>query len=224
MRYNAKDISVLVCVHSTELWNDKALGYAIDSLMRQELDGFKILVVLDNCWANTYFAIQGYISKDFRILEKYNLNGKSGLADAKNYGLQRIKTKLVAFLDADDEYMPSKLEAQLEYFNSHPEVDFLGTHSLYRDISDLTFTKPSFFDENTYNTHEDIKNRIFEENVLTHGSMMIKTTALKTLGGYRNIKGMEDWDLWKRAFKTGFCFYQMPLRLYIYTLNTSVAR
>ena len=62
------------------------------------------------------------------------------------------------------------------------------------------------------------------ENILTHGSMMIKKKCLIDLGGYNNVKGMEDWDLWKRAIKNGYKFYQISNRLYVYRLNTSVAR
>jgi hypothetical protein len=53
---------------------------------------------------------------------------------------------------------------------------------------------------------------------------MIKKECLLELGGYNNIKGQEDWDLWKRAINNGFIFYQLPQRLYVYRLNTSVKR
>jgi len=54
--------------------------------------------------------------------------------------------------------------------------------------------------------------------------MMIKKKVLDNLNGYNNIKGMEDWDLWKRAINEGYLFKQLPERLYVYTLNTSVDR
>ena len=54
--------------------------------------------------------------------------------------------------------------------------------------------------------------------------MLIKKNLIIDLGGYQNIRGMEDWDLWKRAINKGYKFHQLPERLYVYRLNTSVTR
>jgi hypothetical protein len=54
--------------------------------------------------------------------------------------------------------------------------------------------------------------------------MMVKKTCLDGLGGYRDVKGVEDWDLWKRAIEMGFKFYQIQERLYIYRIGTSTIR
>ena len=153
------------------------------------------------------------------MLEK---NTKEGLSYAKNYGLSKIDTDLVCFLDADDLYVETKLEKQIDYFKKN-DVDFLGTHALNRELNNEVFFD-SCFNSNDYLNHNEIEKIIDFENVLTHGSMMIKTECLKKLNGYNNVKGMEDWDLWKRAMKMGYKFAQISERLYVYTLNTSVPR
>lgn len=224
MKLTASDITVLVCVHSVAEWNDTSLNIAIQSLIRQDIEDFKILIVLDNCWERTKISVEKVLTPDITVIQKNNREGKQGLAFAKNFGLKHINTKLVAFLDADDEYLPDKLEQQLTYLNKHPETDFLGTHAYYRNVTDLSRLETSLFDVNTYNHHDDIRAVISSENVLTHGSMMIRMQALEKLGGYRHVKGAEDWDLWQRAFEAGFRFAQINERLYIYTVNTSVER
>jgi glycosyltransferase involved in cell wall biosynthesis len=145
------------------------------------------------------------------------------LSDAKNYGTSLINTEWIAFLDGDDLYLPTKLEEQIKFIENN-EVDFLGCHSWNISGNDSKNFFPSCFDNNSYNTHLEISNKINDENVLTHGSMMIKKSCILELGGYRNVKGMEDWDLWKRAIINGYKFYQLPKRLYVYRLNTSVTR
>ena len=82
----------------------------------------------------------------------------------------------------------------------------------------------SCFSLGTNENHEEISKNIYQENFLTHGSMMIKKTCLDKLGGYRDIKGTEDWDLWKRAIEMGFKFHQLQERLYIYRIGTSTIR
>jgi glycosyltransferase involved in cell wall biosynthesis len=212
-------LTVLVCVHSKNDFYDNLLIESLKSLEKQTYKEFKTVIVLDECWENTENRIKDEISLQCDMMIKKN---KDGLSSAKNYGLSKIDTDLVCFLDADDLYVEDKLEKQINYFN-YNEVDFLGTHALNRTLDEDGFFN-SCFGIDQYLEHEDIKDAIFNQNVLTHGSMMIKKTALDQLNGYDNVKGKEDWDLWQRAINNGFKFKQLPERLYVYTLNTSIAR
>jgi len=212
-------LTVLVCVHSTNDFYDNLLIESLKSLEKQTYKDFKTLIVLDQCWNKTENRIKNEITIQYNIISK---NIKDGLSSAKNYGLSNIDTDLVCFLDADDLYVENKLEKQIDYFINN-NVDFLGTHTLNRNLESNNFFD-SCFGINQYIEHDEIKFDIYNKNVLTHGSMMIKKQALDQLNGYNNIKGMEDWDLWQRAINNGFKFKQLPERLYIYTLNTSIDR
>jgi len=212
-------LTVLVCVHSTNDFYDNLLIESLKSLEKQTYKDFKTLIVLDQCWNKTENRIKNEITIQYNIISK---NIKDGLSSAKNYGLSNIDTDLVCFLDADDLYVENKLEKQIDYFINN-NVDFLGTHALNRNLGSNNFFD-SCFGINQYIEHDEIKFDIYNKNVLTHGSMMIKKQALDQLNGYNNIKGMEDWDLWQRAINNGFKFKQLPERLYIYTLNTSIDR
>lgn len=214
------NLTILICVHSNNSIIDSYLKEAIESLCNQTYKKFKVIIVLDECWNNTkLIAHESLKFFDNIILEK---KIKNGLANAKNYGLSNVDTELVGFLDADDLYVPDKIEKQLEFLNDN-DVDFLGTHS-FNIFNRKKTLYPSCFDNNTYNTHDDIINALPNQNVLTHGSMIVKMSALKKLNFYKNIKGAEDWDLWKRAANIGYKFHQLPERLYIYSLGTSVER
>ncbi len=194
---------------------------ALKSLENQTYKNFKTLIVLDECWGNTKKIItHTNFDLDIEIQEK---NKKSGLGNAKNFGLSFVETDLVAFLDADDLYCQDKLEKQLEFINDN-DVDFLGTQSWNIMKNDEQELIESCFSLGTNETHDEISKNIYQENFLTHGSMMIKKTCLDMLGGYRDIKGTEDWDLWKRAIEKGFKFHQLQERLYIYRIGTSTIR
>ena len=214
-------LTILICVHSTNDFYDMLLNKSILSLVNQTYKNFKTIIVLDECWDKTKEMINtSNYDLDLTILIK---DKKEGLSYAKNFGLQYVDTEWVGFLDADDLYLPTKLEQQVNYIQNN-DVDFLGTHcwNINSDNDDILF--PSCFDNNHNITHLDIFNNIINENILTHGSMLIKTKSINMLGGYQDIKGMEDWDLWKRAINNGYKFHQLPERLYTYRLNTSVAR
>jgi glycosyltransferase involved in cell wall biosynthesis len=219
LEYN---LTVLICVHSNNERYDSLLLKSLKSLENQTYKNFKTLIVLDECWEQTKKIIQQKnLNLKIQIEEK---NKKNGLAEAKNFGLSFIETDLVAFLDGDDLYSETKLEKQMKFLTENPDIDFLGTQSWNIFNENDNNLIESCFVLGTYENHFDIKNRIFQQNVLTHGSMLIKKKCLDELNGYHDVKGMEDWNLWKRAIDKGFKFHQIQERLYIYRLGTSIAR
>lgn len=215
-------LTVLICVHSANLFYDNLLIYALRSLERQTFKLFKTLIVLDGCWNETENRIiSENLQLDILIKKKEN---KDGLANAKNYGLSFVDTELVAFLDGDDLYVENKLEVQIDFFEKN-EVDFLGTQSWYvAGHGENDELLESLFKLGTNETHEDLIKVIFGENVLTHGSMMIKMKALRELNFYEDVRGMEDWFLWRRAIGSGYKFHQIQERLYIYRMFTGQSR
>ena len=223
-------LTVLICVHSVNELYDDLLIKSLYSLEKQTYKNFKTLIVLDSCWEFTKKRIS---NEKFNLdIEIKNKEMKEGLSQAKNFGLLDIKTDLVAFLDADDIYVENKLEKQIKFFSEN-EVDFLGTQSwVIYGLDNDNSLRESCFSLGTNETHDQIKNKIFSENVLTHGSLMIKMSCLEKLNFYfigldangNDVKGREDWNLWQRAIINGFKFHQLQERLYIYRIGTGVAR
>jgi len=213
-------LTVLICIHSKNVLHDDLLSRALNSLREQTYKEFETLIVLDDCWSDTEKIIKDFSDLKIQVVTKKQ---KNGLSEAKNLGLSLVKTDLVAFLDGDDLYTNSKLEKQIDFFENN-DVDFLGTQSWNIDGLNENVIFESCFKLGDNESHYEIENKIFDENFLTHGSMMIKMNALKNLNFYNNVKGSEDWDLWKRAIKFGYKFHQLQERLYIYRLNTSTTR
>ena len=216
-------LSILICVHSTNNFNDELLNKSIQSLVNQTYKNFKTVIVLDECWEKTKEMISSsnYVL-DLTILTKEK---KQGLSYAKNFGLFHIDSEWVGFLDADDLYLPTKLEEQVKYIENN-NVDCLGSKSWYINGNDEQVLYPNWYLNNEETpfceSHDDIKNKIFESNVLTHGTMLVRKECLNKLNGYQDIRGMEDWDLWKRGVSNNFIFHQLQDKLYIYRRGTSV--
>jgi len=223
MKLQSSDITVLICVHSQTRKHDKLFYQALTSLTQQTIKGFSVLIVLDECWQNTGKIIPNFFHHfpiSVLVREK-----KQGLAFAKNYGLQHINTTWVAFLDADDQWLPEKLEVQIKYVNEMNNVEFFFTQAFDKFKNGVI--KDNCFFLGQYETHEQIVERISSENCLCHGSALIQMQALRVLGNYRTdsaVKGKEDWDLWRRALDNGYHFYNIPERLYLYSVGTSVPR
>jgi glycosyltransferase involved in cell wall biosynthesis len=214
-------ISILICVHSTDSFHDNLLIESLNSLNKQTYKDFDVFIVFDECWQHTNDVVND--QKYFFVINRLYHNKKQGLAIAKNFGLNYIKSDWIGFLDADDLYVENKLERQVEFIKNN-QVDFLGTLTLYKINNNFINYKQMYPWWKKYETNEEIIAIINKENILTHGSMLIRKYCLDNLNGYSNIKGMEDWDLWKRAIEKNYIFYQIQENLYVYTVGTSVAR
>jgi len=92
---------------------------AIDSVLNQTYQNMEIIVVDDNDGDNEYRKstsenLNEYISKEQIIYLKHDKN--KGLPAARNTGIKQAKGEFIAFLDDDDEWLPQKIEKQIELF------------------------------------------------------------------------------------------------------------
>jgi glycosyltransferase involved in cell wall biosynthesis len=220
------DLTVLICVHSKDNLHDRLFERALKSLKFQTYQDFKTVIVFDECLESTK-VIAILELDEFSCLNK---NKKTGLSDAKNLGLSKIDTEWVTFLDADDIYLPEKLQKQIEFLQGNPSIDILSTHYWWADLKIVDKTlqiirlNRTCFKNDMYLTHEQIAERLPKENVLCHGSIMMRRKIFDELK-YDNTKvGYEDWDLWLRCIDKGYKFAQLPERLYVYTRNPNPIR
>jgi glycosyltransferase involved in cell wall biosynthesis len=84
---------------------------AIDSVLSQTHDDFEIIVIVDGPDPETVTALD--ITGEERVIV-LALEHNVGLAEARNVGVRHARGKWVAFLDDDDEWLPDKLQHQLE--------------------------------------------------------------------------------------------------------------
>jgi glycosyltransferase involved in cell wall biosynthesis len=182
-------LTILICVHSTNEFHDMLLNKSILSLVNQTYKNFKTIIVLDECWSKTKEMIESSnYDLDLTILTR---NKKEGLSYAKNFGLQYVETEWVGFLDADDLYLPTKLEQQVNYIKNN-EVDFLGTHCWNINGDDDENLFPSCFNDKNNITHLEISNKIFRNKFLSKYSL--------TKGFIMNSSEFADVKSWGLTF------------------------
>ena len=101
----------------------RTIGRAIDSLLKQTRPPDEILVIDDGSPDDLAAALAPYGERVRRVRQA---NG--GAASARNQGIELVKSDLIAFLDADDYWEPTKLERQLAVLECHPEVGLVAAH------------------------------------------------------------------------------------------------
>jgi glycosyltransferase involved in cell wall biosynthesis len=99
---------------------------ALDSIKNQTYNDFEIIIVNDGSTDDSIDVIEKYRigNPQFKMTIISKQNG--GVSSARNEGLKIAKGEYLAFLDADDEWLPYKLERQLQILMNSPSVDFLA--------------------------------------------------------------------------------------------------
>lgn len=222
------NISILICVHSPNAGYDLLLKRALQSLAAQTFQDFQTVIVLDECWDGTMQVVSEF--QDILNIDCLERSNKQGLAKAKNAGIELCTGDWIGFLDADDIYFTNnKLERQIKFITDNPQYDIVACQAVdvYYAGTEKETVQDNCFSLGQYESNQQIKDRLYNENVLCHGSVLIRAALLHNVGGYPEspaFKGQEDWTLWKALAIRGASFYNMPFRGYGYSMGTSVPR
>jgi len=90
---------------------------AIESALAQSYQDYEIIVVDDGSTDGTRDVLEPY-----RDRIRYMYQDNKGVSAARNTGIQESRGEWIAFLDSDDEWLPNKLEIQIGYVKSYPEI------------------------------------------------------------------------------------------------------
>jgi len=162
---------------------------ALRSVFAQTFRDFEVILVDDGSEdREALTAAIAEFSGRVRCIRQAN----GGPASARNTGIAASTGELVAFLDADDEWLPEKLARQVEYFDRYPHTGLLHTAVVHGTRHGGASDGPprSAFCE-LYHTD-------FFINTLT---VMMPRRVLEEVGGFdeRREIHVEDWDLWLRT-------------------------
>ena len=115
---NTPLISIIIAVFNGE----KFLCEAVESILAQTYTNYEIILIDDGSTDNTKKIAQSFPEV------KYFFQENRGVAAARNYGISKSKGGYLAFLDADDLWMPDKLELQIKAFQDDPTLDIVSGH------------------------------------------------------------------------------------------------
>jgi glycosyltransferase involved in cell wall biosynthesis len=101
------------------------LAEAIESVLAQSYRDFELLLVDDGSTDSSKAIGERYAAADAERVRLLEFPGRAnrGRSAARNLGIQHARGEFVAFIDADDRWRATKLQGQLELFETFPEVD-----------------------------------------------------------------------------------------------------
>ena len=183
-------VSVVIPVYNGE----KFINSVMDDITRQTYTNYEVIFVDDGSKDSTRQNIEMH-QGDPRIKYFYKSNG--GPAAARDYGIARAVGDYVAFLDADDKWMPEKLKKQVDLSEKYPSMGLTFTNSYYSDFEtkriDGTSLPPGL-------RKEDITKRVMVNGCfMLTSSVKVKRPVFNTVGCFdEDLWFAEDWDLFFR--------------------------
>ena len=104
------------------------IGRAVDSVLAQDYRARELIVVNDGSTDATRAALEAYRG-EITLIDQEN----RGMSAARNVAIGNARGAYVAFLDADDRWLPQKLSRQVELMESRPEIGFCSTAARVED-------------------------------------------------------------------------------------------
>lgn len=184
------------------------LPETIQSVLDQTFTDFEVLVIDDGSSDNVVEWSSNISDSRVRLISQKN----QGLAGARNTGILHAKGELIAFLDADDLWKPTKLEKQVQYLNNDPKVGAVNTWVINID-------EEGQLDSNVCKTEAEgnVWKQLIQENIVLCGSVIVaRRCCFDEVGVFdSSVPGAEDWDMWIRiASNYQFALVREPLVLY----------
>jgi glycosyltransferase involved in cell wall biosynthesis len=181
----------LISIITPSYKSERFVSQTIKSVLAQTYKNWEMIIIDDCSPDNSNIEIEEYIKKYNRIkLMKLEKNG--GPAVARNIATEEAKGRYIAFLDADDLWMPKKLEKQ---------INFMDKHNLA-----LSYTSYNLIDE------EDNDLGVFITKEEVTYSDLLKTNSIGCLTAIYdtnkigkilmpNIIKRQDYGLWLKILK-----------------------
>lgn len=176
--------------------NEHTIGHAIESVLNQTCQDFELIIVDDGSCDSTIHKIA-----TFRNRLHYLHIAHSGLpAVARNAGIRLARGKYLAFLDADDRWLPGRLERHLAMLDSNPDIGLLCANAYIVDEFEAEVYTRTFAGTEK-REGGSTTSRLLQDCFICTSSVIIPREILHNAGWFHEdprLRSIEDFDLWLR--------------------------
>lgn len=197
-------ISVVVPVYNGEL----TIAETVRSVLSQSFLDFELIVINDGSVDSTLDVLAKIQDPRLKVLSYPN----AGLSASRNRGIEQARGEFIAFIDADDLWMPDKLLAQWKCLREHPEA---AVSYSWTDFIDGTGTPLGFGIHHTASgcIFPDLLQSFF---VGSGSNALVRRKVFEEVGRFDDtLNAAEDWDMFLRiAARYPFSAVPAPHVLY----------
>ena len=177
------------------------LDRLLKSIKNQTFKEFEVIVIDDN--SPNYDEYERIINKYSIVFEEFKFlrnDENKGAPHSRNKGITEAKYDLVALVDDDDEWLPLKLEKQIELFKK--STDKVGVVYTWTDVIN---ENRDVMHEYRSNLEGFLKKEILEDCFIPSPSVMVRKKAILDAGLFdERFPSCQDWDMWTRIIFKGY--------------------
>lgn len=185
--------------------HEQFVGDTLTSVLNQSFADFEIVITDDGSTDGTVEAIREF--SDPRI-DLHLLKKNKGAVVALNSSIRRSRGEFICYLSSDDNFLPGKLERQINFLRKHRDVtatfgipNFIDERGLPLAIENQ-FNRDIFhapFNEHLVSREDWLRRFFLHGNCLCHPAMMIRRSAYDEIGLYDpRLANLPDFDMWVR--------------------------
>jgi glycosyltransferase involved in cell wall biosynthesis len=178
----------------------QTVAQTLESLRAQTHENFEAIIVDDGSTDDTATIVRKFCDVDSRFI--FAPKPHSGLPGTRNAGIGIARGEFVAFLDADDVWLPEKLTRQMDLFRVDSRVNLAFTNFFIWDGQrDLLV----YYRETRPLPDGDVSRQLLFSSLFGISSVVLRRPAFggDCLFDASLRDGSEDWDLWLRLAGRG---------------------
>jgi len=181
--------------------NHASLRRSLNSISEQKLKPDEVIAVIDGAISSDLEAVVSQFVKqnDFQV-RLIRLPTAKGLWNGRNQGIAASRNEFIALHDADDVMHPERLSVQIRKMLAN-DIDVLGS-----PVFEFNATSGEIIGLRKFDTDKEILKKMLWQNVINNSSVMLRKSAVDSVGGLRNVYLAEDYDLYLRLFRAGKIF------------------
>jgi glycosyltransferase involved in cell wall biosynthesis len=188
-------VSIVIPAYNAE----RFIRRSLDSALGQRYSNVEVLVSDDGSTDGTADIVKSY--HDSRLRYLYHKNGGQGFA--RNAGIREASGEFIAFLDADDYYLPAKVEMQVGYLQQHPEYQIAYSNALH-----FFSAQPDRFLKKKRPLYPsgDLFPELLRSSLINLNTLMIRRNVLQPeLLFSEGVEGRycDEWDFYLRLSRAG---------------------
>lgn len=198
MATNLPLISIVVPMYNSS----RTIENTLKSVTDQTFNDYEVIVVDDGSTDDSAALVEAFIrahpDRAIALIRKPN----GGVSTARNAGMRVGKGEFIALLDSDDEWLPNKLEVQMDVLRKNPDIDFLGSTRNNEHFDRFIFKKFGYL------TNISARLLCYKTFLITP-TTIFKASILSTVGYFDETqKFAEEGNYWIRVCKDNNCVLQ----------------
>lgn len=187
-------VSVIIPVFNSS----RFLAKAIESVLAQTYQNFEIILVDDGSTDNSKEIILSFLTK-FPDKVSYLYQQNKGIAGARNTGLKNSSGVYIALLDADDRWLPTRLEESVIVLQNQPDIGLVHSDIVIIDENDTIIESPTR--ETRYLSGSIFEHLFLRKANISAVSVLFRRSCIVDVELFDEdprCMGCDDRDLWLR--------------------------